>query len=52
MGKTKMLGDLWLFMRVRKKWWLTPIIVFLLFMSALIVLTHGTALAPFVYTVF
>lgn len=39
-------------MRVRKKWWLGPIILFLLFLSLLIVSTEGSALAPFIYTLF
>ncbi len=46
------LGLIWDFLKVRKKWWLTPIIVFLLLISLLIVLTSGTALAPFIYTLF
>jgi len=40
------------FLKERKKWWLVPIILFLLFFGILIVLTEGTALAPFIYTVF
>lgn len=40
------------FMRVRKKWWLAPIVIMLLLLSLLIVLTQGTALAPFIYTLF
>jgi hypothetical protein len=52
MGKAKMMSDIWSFLRVRKKWWLTPIIAFLLLMSVLIVLTQGSALAPFIYTIF
>jgi len=47
-----MMSDICSFLRVRKKWWLTPIIAFLLLMSALIVLTQGSALAPFIYTIF
>ena len=43
---------IWDFLRVRKKWWLTPIVVFLLLLSLLIVLTEGSALAPFIYTLF
>jgi hypothetical protein len=39
-------------MRVRKKWWLAPILVILLMLSLLIVLTEGSALAPFIYTLF
>ena len=46
------LKDLWDFMRVRKKFWLAPIIVVLLLLSILIVLAEGTAVAPFVYTLF
>lgn len=43
---------IWDFLRVRKKWWLTPIVVFLLLLSLLIVVTEGSALAPFIYTLF
>ena len=46
------LSDLWNFMRVRKKFWLAPIIVVLLLLSILIVIAEGTAVAPFVYTLF
>ena len=46
------LSDLWQFMRVRKKFWLAPIIIVLLLLSILIVLAEGTAVAPFVYTLF
>lgn len=44
--------DLWDFMRVRKKFWLLPIIIVLLMFGALIVFTSGSAIAPFVYTLF
>ena len=44
--------DLWRFMRVRKKFWLLPIMSFLLILGALIVLTQGSAVAPFIYTLF
>ena len=44
--------DLWGFLNKRKKYWLLPIILVLLFFGALIVLTSGTAVAPFVYTLF
>lgn len=44
--------DLWQFMRVRKKFWLAPIISVLLLLGALIVLTQGSAVAPFIYTLF
>ncbi|SVC45237.1 uncharacterized protein METZ01_LOCUS298091 [marine metagenome] len=39
-------------MKVRKKWWLAPIMVMLILLSTLIVMTQGSALAPFVYTLF
>ena len=46
------LSDLWQFMRVRKKFWLAPIIIVLLLLGVLIVFAEGTAVAPFVYTLF
>ena len=46
------LSLLWDFIRVRKKWWLAPIAVFLLLISLLIVLSQGSAVAPFIYTIF
>ena len=45
-------GQLWQFMRVRKKWWLGPIFVLLVLLGWLLVLTQGSALAPFIYTLF
>jgi hypothetical protein len=44
--------DLWDFMRVRKKFWLAPIVIVLLLLGALIVLSQGSAVAPFIYTLF
>lgn len=44
--------DLWLFMRERKKLWLAPLIVIMLFMGALIVFLQGSVVAPFIYTLF
>ena len=46
------LSDLWQFMRVRKKFWLAPIIIVLVLLGFLIVFAEGTAVAPFVYTLF
>ncbi len=46
------LTDLWKFLRERKKYWLLPIIIVLLLFGTLIVLTQGTAVAPFIYTLF
>ena len=48
----ELLIDLWGFMRARKKFWLAPIVIILLLLGALIVLTEGSALAPFIYTIF
>jgi len=44
--------ELWSFMKVRKKWWLLPILVVLIMVSALLVLAKGSVLAPFIYTIF
>jgi len=44
--------DLWAFMKERKKFWLLPIILILLALGVLIVLTQGSAIAPFIYTLF
>ena len=46
------LKDLWGFLNTRKKYWLLPVILVLLFFGVLIVMTSGTAVAPFVYTLF
>jgi len=46
------LRDLWNFLKVRKKFWLLPIIVILLLVGVLIVLTSSSAIAPFIYTIF
>jgi hypothetical protein len=49
---TAFLKELWAFMRERKKFWLLPIILVLLVFGALLVLTEGSAVAPFIYTLF
>jgi hypothetical protein len=46
------LAELWGFLRVRKKFWLLPIILVLLLFGVLVVLTSGSAVAPFIYTLF
>ena len=46
------LRELWAFMRVRKKFWLLPILVVIAVFGGLLVLTQGTAVAPFIYTLF
>ncbi len=47
-----LLKEFWLFLKVRKKWWLSPIILVLILLGALIVFTEGSAIAPFIYTLF
>ncbi len=47
-----LLKDLWGFMKARKKFWLAPIILIMLLLGALIVMTQGSAVAPFIYTLF
>jgi len=44
--------ELWNFMRVRKKYWLAPIVIVLLVFGGLIILTQGSAIAPFIYALF
>ena len=44
--------EFWLFLRVRKKYWLLPILIMALLLGGLILLTESTALAPFIYTLF
>ncbi len=46
------LADLWHFMRVRKKFWLLPILVMMVVLGGLVILTKGSAMAPFIYTLF
>ena len=50
--KLGIFSEFYNFMKVRKKWWLAPIVLLLVMLSLLIVLTEGTALAPFIYTLF
>ncbi len=47
-----LLSELWQFMRIRKKWWLGPILVTLMLLAGLLVVTQGSAVAPFIYTLF
>jgi hypothetical protein len=48
----ELLKDLWLFMKERKKFWLAPVIIVLLLLGILIVFGGGSAIAPFIYTLF
>jgi hypothetical protein len=52
MGKISIMAEFWEFLKVRKKFWLLPIIVMLVFLGALIILTQGSAVAPFIYALF
>jgi len=52
MSKLAILLELWQFLKIRKKWWLAPIILFLILLGFLIIFTEGSALAPFIYAIF
>ena len=52
MARPSITRELWAYMRVRKKWWLLPLIVLLALVGLLIALAQGSALAPFIYSVF
>ncbi|MBT8386738.1 MAG: hypothetical protein KJO12_04950 [Ignavibacteria bacterium] len=52
MSKLSILSELWDFLKVRKKWWLAPILLFLILLGGLIIFTQGSALAPFIYAIF
>jgi len=47
-----MIRELWAFIRARKKFWLVPMLVMMLLFGGLVVLTKGSAIAPFIYTIF
>lgn len=46
------LAELWAFMRVRKKFWLLPVLLMMVLLGGLLVLAQGSAVAPFIYTLF
>ena len=48
----ELIKDLWGFMKTRKKFWLAPIILIMLLLGTLVVLSQGSAIAPFIYTLF
>ena len=52
MGKLSILKEFWDFLKVRKKWWLTPIVVVMVLLGALIFFTQSSTVAPFIYTLF
>jgi hypothetical protein len=47
-----LVGELWAFMGARKKWWLLPVIIVMLVVGSLLIFAQGSALAPFIYTIF
>jgi hypothetical protein len=51
-GNLSLASEVWAFLRVRKKWWLLPILLFLGLFGALLLFTQGSALAPFIYALF
>ncbi len=51
-GFIALASEFWAFLRIRKKWWLAPIVIIMMLFGSLIVFTQGSALAPFVYTIF
>jgi len=52
MGKLSIITELWAFLRIRKKWWLLPILIMIVLLGLILVFAQGSALAPFIYTVF
>jgi hypothetical protein len=51
-GKLGILKEFWDFLKIRKKWWLTPIVLVMVLLGALIVFSQGSTVAPFIYTLF
>lgn len=52
MSKLSIILELWDYLKVRKKWWLAPIVFFLLLIGVMLILAEGSAVAPFIYTLF
>lgn len=52
MSKLSIFKELWQFLKVRKKWWLLPILILIVLLGLILVFAQGSALAPFIYTVF
>lgn len=52
MSKFSIFGEIWHFMRVRKKWWLMPLILLIALLGFILIFAQGSPLAPFIYTVF
>ena len=52
MSKVAIIKEFWSFLRVRKRWWLAPIVIVMLLLGVLLVFANGSALAPFIYSLF
>jgi len=52
MKQASLVREVWAFLRARKKWWLAPLVLFLLLLGALLVFAQTSVLAPFIYTIF
>jgi hypothetical protein len=52
MNKFAIIKEFWAFLRARKKWWLAPIVIFLLVLGGLLIFANGSVLAPFIYSLF
>jgi membrane glycosyltransferase len=52
MGNKTFLGELWAFLKVRKAWWLAPIIIMLILVGVLIIFSQSSAISPFIYALF
>jgi hypothetical protein len=52
MSNATLAGELWRFLRARRKWWLLPIIVIMFLLGSLLVFAQGSVFAPFIYTIF
>lgn len=52
MSKLSIMKEFWIFLKVRKKWWLAPIFIFLILLGILIIFSESSAIAPFIYTLF
>ncbi len=52
MSRFEIIREFWQFLRERKRWWIAPIVVFLVLLGALLVFAKGSALAPFIYSLF
>jgi len=50
--RLRIFGEFWYFLKTSKRWWLGPILIFLIMLSLLIVFTESSALAPFIYSLF